>query len=135
MKICGNRGAFWATAGLCLLLCACANASAETTRSRAHQASRQPTRSNVSPLTDTQRTRLEQALAPRLSRLTQGLRVTRTATGSHHIDLRGQFQHMSVATRDADGQVRQQCVSTPEELSQLLARKQERDRRQVGRQP
>jgi hypothetical protein len=135
MKIYCNRVALWTTVGVCLMLGGCAKASAETTRSRAHQADRQATRSIVSPLTDAQRARLEQALSPRLSRSTQGLQVMRTASGSHRIDLRGQFQHMSVATRDADGQVSQQCVSTPEELSQLLAHKQERDRRQTGGQP
>jgi len=134
MKISIDCAALWTGIGLCLLLGACASASAEPS-SQIQEAERQATERKVPPLTDAERDRLKQALAPKLSRSSRGLEATRTRAGTYRIDLHRQFQHMTVAVRDADGKVSQQCVSTPEELDQLLRDKQARDRRRMGSKP
>jgi hypothetical protein len=83
-------------------------------------------------LTDTERTQLQQSLSASLSRSTKGLTVERTSTGSKRIDLQKRFQHMSVVTQRADGQLEQRCISSPSELDQLLSEQQKRTR---GGQP
>ena len=135
MKNSFNRCLSFATCCLCVTLTACGTDSKETASLRTQQTVRSSTVPNEKPMTDAERIRLQGSLSPRLSRSSQGLVSKRTSTGSQRIDLRGQFQHMSVATRGPDGQLTQQCVSTPEELNQLLVDTQERDRNRMRRRP
>jgi hypothetical protein len=133
MKIGKDWEALWAIGGLCLLLGACSNASAKpSSQTKEPMAS---AKHAVSTMSDEERSKFVQSLAPRLSRSTRGLSPKRTQTGSHRIDLSGKYSHMVVATRSADGKVQQSCVSTPEELNELLVEKQERDRKFTGGRP
>jgi hypothetical protein len=133
MKNSIKRQARWAPCVLCLLLGACSNASAKTAGPHTQQAS--SAKPTLNPMTDEERSRFVQSLAPRLSRSTKGLLPKRTRRGTFHLDTEGRFNHMTVATRGIDGKLQQSCVSTPEELNQLLIEKQARDRTLAGRQP
>jgi len=133
MKIGTKWGAPWAISGICLLLGACSNASAKPSSQKIEPVA--SAKHAVSTLSDEERSKFVQSLAPRLSRSTRGLSSQRMPTGSHRIDLSGKYSHMVVATRGADGKVQQSCVSTPEELNQLLIEKQERDRKFTGGRP
>jgi len=133
MKKWNKLGAAWMTLSLCLALVGCANASAKTSSLRTRpEPSAKPT---SKPLTNEERVRFVQALAPRLSRSTKGLVAKRTPRGSQHIGLAGRFNHMQVAIRGVDGKVQQTCVATPDELDRLLLEKQTHDYDVSGRQP
>ena len=129
-----EKGAALATYGLCLAVVACSNASAKTTSLQDPQRAT-AVKTNLKAMTDDERGRFVRSLAPRLSRSTKGMTPRTTRAGTHHIDTQGQFSHMVVATQGLDGKVQQSCVSTPEELNQLLIQKQERDRKLSGGRP
>jgi len=134
MKNWFEKGGALATYGLCLAVVACSNASAKTTTLQDAQRAT-AAKTNFKAMTDDERRNFVRSLAPRLSRSTKGVTPRRTRAGTHHIDTQGQLSHMVVATQGLDGKVQQSCVSTPEELNQLLIEKQERDRRLSGGQP
>jgi hypothetical protein len=71
---------------------------------------------------------LEGELAPRLSRTTRDLKATASPNGGAHFDLTDRFQHATVAIRKADGSLERSCVTTRDELSDVMRRAQEASR-------
>jgi hypothetical protein len=63
---------------------------------------------------------LEQ-LAPRLSRSTRDLTVTRGPHGEVLVDLQGRFSHVTLAKRTSDGRIKSTCVNTIEAANAWLS--------------
>ena len=68
------------------------------------------------------REEFERALAPRLSRSSEGLERQKTPLGGGRIDLRNRFQHVSVVRKRPDGTAESICVTSAGELHAALDR-------------
>ncbi|MEO5937029.1 MAG: hypothetical protein ABIP81_07430 [Terriglobales bacterium] len=63
---------------------------------------------------------LLEGMAPYLSTSTEGLQLVRHDNGAISLDLQGRFQNITIARIEADGSIRQRCVTSKEEARQFL---------------
>lgn len=80
-----------------------------------------PETGTIVPVTDLSQKELAQQMKRMLNRSAEGLPEVRHADGGVAMHLRGRFQSLSVATADADGQVRTGCVTSVRELDRFLS--------------
>lgn len=63
---------------------------------------------------------VQQGLAQRLSRSTEGLRVQVADDGTQRIELEGRFGHVLIANQDETGKAQVRCAGSPEEVAKAL---------------
>lgn len=63
---------------------------------------------------------VQDGLAQRLSRSSEGLRVQVADDGTQRIDLEGRFGHVLIANQDETGKAQVRCAGSPEEVAKAL---------------
>ena len=86
------------------------------------QVSIDPATGRLVPPTPEQRAKLAAALAALIDERTEGLELRRHPDGMLSVDLKGRFRNVAVAVRGTDGNVRLECVETPDALDALFER-------------
>jgi hypothetical protein len=81
-----------------------------------------PATGRLRPPTAEERRALAAAMKQLVNRSTAGLRVRTHANGMQSVDLEGRFLSVATASTDADGKIRQSCV-TDEKGAKALAAK------------
>lgn len=79
-----------------------------------------PSTGRLVPPTPAQRARLAAALVQMIDHRTEGLEVRRLPDGTRLVDLQGRFQNVEVAVRGQAGDLRLQCVKSPDEIDPVL---------------
>jgi hypothetical protein len=79
-----------------------------------------PQTGQIKPLSPEEAQKLADGLKTMLNKSTDGLKQVHHADGSVSMDLKGRFQNVVVARKNADGTLEQSCVDEPEAAAQFF---------------
>ena len=79
-----------------------------------------PQTGQIKPMSPEEAQKLAEGLKTMLNRSTEGLVRERHADGSVSMDLKGRFQNVTVARRNADGTIEQACIDEPEAAAKFF---------------
>jgi hypothetical protein len=79
-----------------------------------------PQTGQLKPMSPEEAQKLADGLKRMLNKSTEGLVAERHADGSVSMDLKGRFQHVAVARRNADGAIEQACIDEPEAAAKFF---------------